>query len=135
MTDAECDAIALIVNAANACGLEHVAGVLRRNGYRIDELGHVVEKIGECTRCKLNTHVILNKRSGEFLCMLCRIDSALQYGVATRSQCLRGDAGTAGEGAVAAAKLPSQFDKANCKASDARPSAASEPAHSEEVTQ
>ena len=75
MTDAECDAIALIVNAANACGLEHVAGVLRRNGYRIDELGHVVEKIGECTRCKLNTHVILNKRSGEFLCMLCRIDS------------------------------------------------------------
>ena len=98
ITAAERDAIALIVNVASVCDLEHVAGVLRTNGHDIDELGHVVEKIGECDRCKLNTHVILNKRSGEFLCMLCRIDSLEPNGRA--SQFRPSDAGTAGEGAA-----------------------------------
>ena len=113
ITAAERDAIALIANVASVCGVERVAKALRDGGYQIDELGRVVEKIGECEQCRLNAHVIYDKWSSKFLCLSCWLDSL--------------------EGADAS-RAPGLVTPAQAGDGAAQP-AAPEPVHSQEAAQ
>jgi len=104
LTAEELDAVAFILNCVDAVGPEQIASALRDAGYGTDSTGLLVEKVGFCADCARHCFVELEPRSGDWLCLACRVTrfaNEAEISPAAGGIPTAGDVGACGRGAGA----------------------------------